>query len=163
MAEMLVDGAKLDACNTAEADAIRAKTGGTDPIPYDFTNNKGFADAIAAIPSGGGDTLESDFLVIRKETVVTGENTVSNTAQHYSYLNGLKSVSGTLFAVSMHPKASYQYNEIGNGLLQFNNPGYRYRSGWGSMAYNNASYDAIIVPGSIYYLYTVELINPRTV
>lgn len=54
MAEMLVDGAKLDACNTAEADAIRAKTGGTSPIPYDYANNKGFADAIAAIPSGGG-------------------------------------------------------------------------------------------------------------
>jgi hypothetical protein len=54
MAEMLVDGAKLDACNTAEADAIRAKTGGSSPIPYDYANNKGFADAIAAIPSGGG-------------------------------------------------------------------------------------------------------------
>jgi len=54
MSEMLVDGAKLDACNTAEADAIRAKTGGTDHIPYDFANNKGFADAIAAIETGGG-------------------------------------------------------------------------------------------------------------
>ena len=54
MAEMLIDGAKLDACNTAEADAIRAKTGGTDPIPYDYENNRGFADAIATIPSGGG-------------------------------------------------------------------------------------------------------------
>ena len=60
MAEMLVDGAKLDACNTAEADAIRAKTGGTDPIPYDYENNKGFADAIAAIPSGGGNPITKD-------------------------------------------------------------------------------------------------------
>jgi len=54
MAEMLIDGAKLDACLDAEADAIRAKTGGSSPIPYDYANNKGFADAIAAIPSGGG-------------------------------------------------------------------------------------------------------------
>lgn len=54
MAEMLIDGAKLDACNTAEADAIRAKTGGSSPIPYDYANNKGFADAIDAIPTGGG-------------------------------------------------------------------------------------------------------------
>lgn len=54
MAEMLVDGAKLDACNTAEADAIRAKTGGSSPIPYDYANNKGFADAIASIQTGGG-------------------------------------------------------------------------------------------------------------
>lgn len=53
MAEMLIDGAKLDACNTAEADAIRAKTGSTDTIPYDYANNKGFADAIAAIQTGG--------------------------------------------------------------------------------------------------------------
>lgn len=58
MAEMLIDGAKLDACNTAEADAIRAKTGGSSPIPYDYANNKGFADAIAAIPSGGGVTTQ---------------------------------------------------------------------------------------------------------
>ena len=62
MAEMLVDGAKLDACNTAEADAIRAKTGGTDPIPYDYANNKGFADVIAAIPSG---TTITDGIVIK--------------------------------------------------------------------------------------------------
>lgn len=54
MAEMLIDGAKLDACNTAEADAIRAKTGGSSPIPYDYANNKGFADAIDSIQTGGG-------------------------------------------------------------------------------------------------------------
>lgn len=54
MAEMLVDSTKLDACLDAEADAIRAKTGGSADIAFDFANNKGFADAIAAIPSGGG-------------------------------------------------------------------------------------------------------------
>ena len=54
MAEMLVDSTKLDACLDAEADAIRAKTGGSADIPFDFANNKGFADAIAAIPTGGG-------------------------------------------------------------------------------------------------------------
>lgn len=54
MAEMLVDSTKLDACLDAEADAIRAKTGGSADIPFDYANNKGFADAIAAIPSGGG-------------------------------------------------------------------------------------------------------------
>ena len=50
-----VDSAKLNACLDAEADAIRAKTGGSADIPFDYANNKGFADAIAAIPSGGGD------------------------------------------------------------------------------------------------------------
>lgn len=63
MAEMLIDGAKLDACNTAEADAIRAKTGGSSPIPYDYANNKGFADSIAAIPSGG--TTITDGIVVK--------------------------------------------------------------------------------------------------
>ena len=58
MADMIVDGVKLDACLDAEADAIRAKTGGSAGIPFDFANNKGFADAIAAIPSGGGGGLE---------------------------------------------------------------------------------------------------------
>lgn len=48
--EMLVDSTKLDACLDAEADAIRAKTGGSADIPFDFVNNKGFADAIAAVP-----------------------------------------------------------------------------------------------------------------
>lgn len=58
MAEMLVDGAKLDACLDAEADAIRAKTGGSTDIAFDYANNKGFADAIAAIETGGGVTTQ---------------------------------------------------------------------------------------------------------
>lgn len=57
MSEMLIDGAKLDACLDAEADAIRAKTGDSNDIPFDYANDKGFADAIAAIPSGGGFSL----------------------------------------------------------------------------------------------------------
>lgn len=70
MSMMLVDETKDAACKTAEADAIRAKSGGSAVIPYDWANNKGFADAIAAIPSGGGGlkyetgtfTLETDFV-----------------------------------------------------------------------------------------------------
>ena len=54
MATELVDASKLDACCTAEANAIRAKTGSSSEIAYDWANNKGFADAIAAIPTGGG-------------------------------------------------------------------------------------------------------------
>ena len=65
--DKLVDSAKLDACLDAEADAIRAKTGGSADIPFDFANNKGFADAIAAIPTGGsGDktlTMLGEYVV----------------------------------------------------------------------------------------------------
>lgn len=52
--DKLVDSTKLNSCLTAEADAIRAKTGGTAQIPFDFSNSKGFAEAIAAISGGGG-------------------------------------------------------------------------------------------------------------
>lgn len=57
MSMMLIDQTKDAACKTAEADAIRAKTGGSSQLVYDWVNNKGFADAIAAIPSGGGESM----------------------------------------------------------------------------------------------------------
>lgn len=56
--DKLVDSGKLDACCAAEAAAIIAKGGGTAPLAYDFVNNKGFADAIAAIPSGGTPVIQ---------------------------------------------------------------------------------------------------------
>lgn len=56
MAVNLIERTKLDACLDAEADAIRAKTGDSNDIAFDFANDKGFADAIAAIPSGGAVT-----------------------------------------------------------------------------------------------------------
>lgn len=52
--DKLVDSTQLDACCTAEANAIRAKTGSSAQIAYDWANSKGFADAIAAISGGGG-------------------------------------------------------------------------------------------------------------
>lgn len=54
--DKLIDSTQLDACCTAEANAIRAKTGGSALITYDWANSKGFADAIAAIPTGSSDT-----------------------------------------------------------------------------------------------------------
>lgn len=62
MAMMLIDQIKDTACKTAEADAIRAKTGDSAQLAYDWANNKGFADAIAAIPSGGGGDTLDDYL-----------------------------------------------------------------------------------------------------
>ena len=47
-----IDSAKEAACRTAEANAIRAKTGSTAQITYDFDNGKGFADAIESIETG---------------------------------------------------------------------------------------------------------------
>ena len=56
--DKLIDSSKLDACCTAEANAIRAKTGGSSAITYDWSNSKGFADAIAAISGGGDDPYD---------------------------------------------------------------------------------------------------------
>lgn len=59
MATELVDATKLNACCTAEANAIRAKTGSSAQIAYDWANSKGFADAIAAISGGGVDFFDA--------------------------------------------------------------------------------------------------------
>lgn len=49
----LINVTKEEACRAAEAEAIRAKTGGTTPLAYDFENDKGFAEEIANIPQTG--------------------------------------------------------------------------------------------------------------
>ena len=41
MAMMLIDQTKDTTCKVAEADVIRAKTGGSTNINYDYENNKG--------------------------------------------------------------------------------------------------------------------------
>lgn len=52
--DALVDSTLLDAACTYEAGKIREKLGSSAQIAYDLANGKGFGDAIAAIPSGGG-------------------------------------------------------------------------------------------------------------
>lgn len=76
MATELVDASKLDACCTAEANAIRAKTGSSAQIAYDWANSKGFADAIAAIPSGGGGEWTTDGIASRTDP--NGSITISS-------------------------------------------------------------------------------------
>ncbi len=47
----VIDAERLDAALTATADAIREKTSGTDPIPWNA--DTGFAEAVAGITGGG--------------------------------------------------------------------------------------------------------------
>lgn len=54
----IVDAERLDGALTASADAIRAKTGSVDQIPFDMENATGFAAAIAAVSTGGGASQE---------------------------------------------------------------------------------------------------------
>jgi hypothetical protein len=81
MSMMLIDQTKDSACKTAEADAIRAKTGGSAQLAYDWANNKGFAEAIAAIPTGGGGSAE--------KLLGSGTYTVSATANSATISTGI--------------------------------------------------------------------------
>ena len=76
MATELVDASKLDACCTAEANAIRAKTGSSAQIVYDWANSKGFADAIAAI-SGEEDPNEN-LIKLAKNILTSVDIDMSN-------------------------------------------------------------------------------------
>lgn len=58
-----------DAALTATANAIRTKSGSQSSIEFD--HNTGFADAVDAIPSGGGPDLSSD--TVTAGTLLEGE------------------------------------------------------------------------------------------
>lgn len=49
-----IDSTKLDNSLEYTANRIRLKTGGSSDIHFDFANEKGFGDAVDAIPSGSG-------------------------------------------------------------------------------------------------------------
>lgn len=65
-----VDSAALDAGMTATANAIRAKSGGSALLAWDAA--KGFADAVAAIPTGGGGGVTLSPSVLYAEIVSSG-------------------------------------------------------------------------------------------
>lgn len=60
---MVVNETKLNAAMTATADAIREKLGSEEQIPFDYNGGTGFADAVEAIPQGGGGIDPYDKLV----------------------------------------------------------------------------------------------------
>lgn len=69
--DKLVDSGKLNAALTYEAGRIRAKTGSATNIAFDFANEKGFGDAIDAIPTGGGATLLASYTVPENVNIVS--------------------------------------------------------------------------------------------
>lgn len=111
--DKLVDSTKLDACLDAEADAIRAKTGDSNDITFDFANNKGFADAIAAIPSGGSAPDEWHF--VGEFEVLQDVHTFQIDTSNYNYNSYLIFGNGSFSA------SDWSYVYINN-----------FRSGYGS-------------------------------
>lgn len=75
--DKLVDSGKLDAALEATADAIRVKTGGTAEIAFDLDGGDGFADAVEAIPTGGG--ASDHYAVFTLTADVAGTDTVVHT------------------------------------------------------------------------------------
>lgn len=73
--DKVVDSAQLDGAMTATAGAIRAKTGGTDPIAWDAAT--GFAAAVRAIATGGGGIASS----VANGKFTTAENMLDATIE----------------------------------------------------------------------------------
>jgi hypothetical protein len=58
--DTVIDKTKLESALTASANAIREKTGSTEPIAW--LPDKGFAEAIGAIETGGGGSTEEEWI-----------------------------------------------------------------------------------------------------
>lgn len=105
MAINLIDATKENACRTAEANAIRNKTGESASITYDFANNKGFADAIAAITIGvipsAEYTFEADYTARQDVFDLFSELIAGNTDKLAIWVNKNRSlVSNELTFIS---------------------------------------------------------------
>lgn len=120
--DKLVDSTKLDACLDAEADAIRAKTGGSADIPFDFANNKGFADAIAAIPSGGGTvytgTVELTNVTAR-ELIIPVDVSNAEEFEVLAYCDRTGTVSGGVVTYDDEPTCAEDYSSTSNAFAWY--------------------------------------------
>lgn len=113
--------------------------------------------------SGGGNTLDSHFLIIKKETITVGENSVTNGMNCVSYLMGMLSDPGEYFVfMSQHEKASYVNNEWAMCLSPRGNGGTGYRFGNGGSVQTmnwGSAYNVVLVPGSLIDVYTYSELN----
>ena len=134
--DKLVDSSKLDVCCTAEANAIRAKTGGSSSITYDWANSKGFADAIAAIQTGGGGLSE----VTLASTATNSEGVVNlilagiTIQSDHMYIMSIKNKNKTDWVSDQFIAGAYSDNGGKTGL--------RYRNNSPASIPINNSYDA---------------------
>lgn len=160
--DKLVDSAQLDACLEAEADAIRAKTGGYSDITFDYANSKGFADVIAAIETGGGGssiTQSSKYcdITVGYAIVTVGANNIVGAVDATTYLmslsgapSGANLIYAGIVSEPFYTNAEFLttvYPLEGNSRLF-----YRYDASSGapvSKIYSN-SYDGKINEGSKY-------------
>lgn len=114
--DKLVDSDKLDACCAAEAAAIIAKGGGTAPLAYDFANNKGFADAIASISSGGVEI--TDGIVVKARNANGAITEVEKYGNCGFYEFGIASNAYRNFPFGYTEKVTlHDCTELGDGVF----------------------------------------------
>lgn len=124
MAIALIDSTKENACRTAEANAIRAKTGGSAQISYDFENDKGFSDAIAAIPTGGGIIPTGNIELIQQTgTDVTNYATASVRSGSVSLNTPSVNASGLVTASATLGQSGWVGSAPSNATLQLSTQG----------------------------------------
>lgn len=104
----IINATKEEACRAAEAEAIRAKTGETESLSYDFANGKGFADAIESI-SGGSIDVKS---AARCEIVTVGANTVSNPVDAIGYFGQESPYKGFIIVLLDTPTIQNQLGAV---------------------------------------------------
>lgn len=126
---------------TATADAIKEKTGSSETI--EFTQD-GFADAIAAIPTGGTDTLEAYL----KRTLQTYENeSITSIIGQYALANCTSLTSVKLPNATALPAYCF-YGDTGLTVLVF--PKLSTFNGW--QVFNNVA-----------NLTKVDILGPATI
>ena len=153
--DKLIDSSKLDACCTAEANAIRAKTGGSSSITYDWSNSKGFADAIAAISGGGGGGGLSEVTLA----------SVANKSQYVAELilagAGITKQADHMYIMSITKKNKTDWRSdqfvAGGYSTNGGSTGIRYRNGSPASIPINTSYDAYNEIGDTYVVADVTM------
>jgi hypothetical protein len=120
--DKLVDSTLLDAACTYEAGKIREKLGSSAQIAYDLANGKGFGDAIAAIPTGGGGgSMQSGTITFSTKTaepVFPIDGAVSHFIYYYEdFPNGVLSAG-------WHSVCGLIINNNASSLSRYNNDNY---------------------------------------
>lgn len=117
---------------TATADAIRAKTGDSAQIPFDYNGGTGFADAVEAIPQGGGFDMTVEPNQV-KALVYIDEYTLSIQSKFLQTVANSVSVDfgdGTPVVVSSdtvapsYPFDNFQYSHGATADHTYNNAGW---------------------------------------
>lgn len=143
MSEYIADSAAL----TYTADRIRAKTGNTDPITWD--EEKGFGDAVDAIPEESG-----------KKIKIVMTSTVSNAAEMLSIIRAAagtmqKYVAYALTYVNAAPVENqiaviYSFTTVCGIRFRNNNYGFLTSANFGT------EYDAAVTIGDVYEIAEVN-------